>query len=381
MQDTNSRLKNYCAQTNIDYIDNNNIKKEHLGNKKLHLNKRGNTVFANNLLKYLRSSLWGVDYLNCLKTVLESQNEYKSKSLDSSPDDPPFSSLKSVRRKNLSRIIFALLNINSLRNRFDTLVHQIKGNDDVFVISETKLDESFPEGQFKIPEFATPFRRDRNKFGGGIMVFVREDIPSKLISKETLDIEGIFIELNFRKKKWLLSCSYNPNKNTITDHLEILRRNLDLYSAHYENLIIIGDLNTDINQSCIKSFCESYTLPSLIKEPTCHKNPQNPPCIDLTLTNTPYSFQNSWAIETGLSDFHKMAVTVSKTTYQKLKPRITNYRDYKNFCNDTFRQKLLEKLATENINTNCSGLEKFLQICVNTLNNLAPCKEKILTRK
>ena len=53
VQDTNSRLKNYCAQTNIDYIDNNNIKEEHLGNKKLHLNKRGNTVFANNLLKYL----------------------------------------------------------------------------------------------------------------------------------------------------------------------------------------------------------------------------------------------------------------------------------------------------------------------------------------
>ena len=56
VQDTNNRLKNYCAQTNIDYIDNNNIKEEHLRNKKLHLNKRGSPVFANNLLKYLRSS-------------------------------------------------------------------------------------------------------------------------------------------------------------------------------------------------------------------------------------------------------------------------------------------------------------------------------------
>ena len=56
VQDTNSRLKNYCAQTNIDYIDNNNVKEEHLGNKKLHLNKRCNTVFAKNLLKCLRSS-------------------------------------------------------------------------------------------------------------------------------------------------------------------------------------------------------------------------------------------------------------------------------------------------------------------------------------
>ena len=44
-----------------------------------------------------------------------------------------------------------------------------------------------------------------------------------------------------------------------------------------------------------------------------------------------------------------MTVTVMKTTYEKLKPRIVNYKDYKNFCNDTFRQILLKKLSTENI--------------------------------
>ena len=77
---------------------------------------------------------------------------------------------------------------------------QIKGNVDILVISETKLDESFPVGQFKIPGFVTPFRRDRNKFGGGIMVFVKEDIPAKQISNENLNIEGLFIELIFRKK-------------------------------------------------------------------------------------------------------------------------------------------------------------------------------------
>ena len=56
-----------------------------------------------------------------------------------------------------------------------------------------------------------------------------------------------------------------------------------------------------------------------------------------------------------------------KRTYEKLKPRIVNYRDYKNFCNDTFRQILLEKLAAENINTNYNDFEKVLQICINTL--------------
>ena len=185
--------------------------------------------------------------------------EYKSGRSDISSDDPSFSSLKSVRQKNLRRIIFAHGNINSLRYKFDALADQIKGNVDILVVSETKLDESFPEGQFKIPGHISPFRRDQNEFRGGIMVFVREDIPCRVISKKTLSIEGMFIGLNFRKKKWLLSCSYNPNFNTITDHLGILRRNIDLYSVQYENLILIGDFNIDINHSCMKTFCESYT--------------------------------------------------------------------------------------------------------------------------
>ena len=93
-----------------------------------------------------------------------------------------FSTLKSLRRKNLSGFILAHLKINSLRNKFDNPVDQIKGNVDILFISETKLDKSFPVGQFKIPVFTAPFRRDGNKHGGGIMVFVRDDVSSKLIS-------------------------------------------------------------------------------------------------------------------------------------------------------------------------------------------------------
>ena len=43
------------SQKNTDYIDDSNIKEDHLGIKKIHLNKRGNSVFAKNLLRYLRS--------------------------------------------------------------------------------------------------------------------------------------------------------------------------------------------------------------------------------------------------------------------------------------------------------------------------------------
>ena len=187
-------------------------------------------------------------------------------------------------------------------------------------------------------------------------------------------IEGIYIELTLRKKKWLLSCSYNPNKNKISNHLEALRRSLDLYSAQYEDIIIFGDFNVETEEPCMGCFCELYGLKNLIKEPTCFKNPQNPSSIDLILTNNPSSFLKSHVIETGLSDFHKMTVAVMKTTFQKLAPKIIHYRDYKNFCNDSFRQVLLSKLSKENINPNSDGLETFLKTCISVLDTLAPLK-------
>ena len=54
--DTNARLKNFCNQKNIPLIDNGNIKEEHLGVKKLHLNRRGNSLFAKNLLGFIEKN-------------------------------------------------------------------------------------------------------------------------------------------------------------------------------------------------------------------------------------------------------------------------------------------------------------------------------------
>ena len=72
----------------------------------------------------------------------------------------------------------------------------------------------------------------------------------------------------------------------------------------------------------MSEFCDTYNLKSLIREPTCYKNPENPSCIDLILTNRTCSFQNSCVFETGLSDFHRMTVTVMKMHSQKLQPRV-----------------------------------------------------------
>ena len=79
------------------------------------------------------------------------------------------------------------------------------------MISETKLDPSFPTGQFHIRGFSEPYRFDRNGNGGGILLYIREDILSKLILTK-ITIEGFSVEINLRKKRGVLCCSYNPKK-------------------------------------------------------------------------------------------------------------------------------------------------------------------------
>ena len=69
------------------------------------------------------------------------------------------------------------------------------------MISETKIDASFPTGQFLLNGYSTPFSLDRNAHGGGILLYVREDIPSKLLLVEENLIKGFFVEINLQNKK------------------------------------------------------------------------------------------------------------------------------------------------------------------------------------
>ena len=197
------------------------------------------------------------------------------------------------------------MNINSIRNKFDPLAKGIKGKVDVLMISETKIDETFPSRQFYTEGFTPPYRLDRNCHGGGILVYVREDIPSKLIEMNS-SVESISIELNSRKKKWLVNCPYNANNSNICDYLRSLGKSLDTLLTHYDKLFLMRNFNAGEANIHIKDFCNLYKLKNLIKVPTSFKNPDNPKTIDLMLTKSVRSFQNSLALETGLSEFHKM---------------------------------------------------------------------------
>ena len=208
----------------------------------------------------------------------------------------------------------------------------------------------------------------------GLLLYFREDIPSRLLQcKSQSNIESLSVEINLRKRKWSLNCWYSPHRNSISSHLECLNRVIDEHSKTYDNFIFIGDFNVGIDENSMKNFCDINCLKSLIKEPTCFKNPDKPTCIDLILTNRPnLLFQHSSTFDTGLSDFHLLTVTEFKMRFLKLQQKIIAYRDCKNFDNAKFRYDIVA--ATSNVD----NFGKYKSTTFNIFNRHVPLKKKYI---
>ena len=96
--------------------------------------------------------------------------------------------------------------VNSIRNKFDSLVTIVKKNIDVFLISKTKIYSSFSAAQFNIEGYSKPDTLDKEIKGHGLFLNVREDIQFLLLNPD-VSIEGLFCRVKSKKKKWLLYCS------------------------------------------------------------------------------------------------------------------------------------------------------------------------------
>ena len=143
-----------------------------------------------------------------------------------------------------------------------------------------------------------------------------------------------------------------------------------MFTSKFEHILVIGDVNISM---------EDNNLKSLVKVPTCYKNPENSSCIDLILANKPRNFQNSCVIETSLPDFHKMMVTAAiRTQFHKLKPRVFFYRDYTKFSNEIFINSLKVKLDTQSISPDQNGFLNFCKICAEILNKHVTRKRKTI---
>ena len=93
-----------------------------------------------------------------------------------------------------------------------------------------------------------------------------------------------------------------------------------MYSNKYNDILLMVDFNAEISETSFPSFSEVYEVKSIINQSTYWKNPTNPWCIGLFLTNSSNSFQKTTVLESDLSDFHKLIVPMMKSHLPKQTP-------------------------------------------------------------
>ena len=209
------------------------------------------------------------------------------------------------------------------------------------MVSETKINDIFPEWQILNEVFSKPFRLDRKTKGGGILLYIKEHVPWRHLKQITLNnlFEECLVEINLRNKNWLLGWPYNHQKENIAFHLSNVSAALEELCADYENIILLSDFNVEVKEKYISDFVSTYNLKVWVKQK-----------IDLILTNSPWSFQDGSVFETGLSEFYKLTTTILKQYFPTPKSKIVNYRDYRNFRNDEFRAELDNEILKHDIN-------------------------------
>ena len=188
------------------------------------------------------------------------------------------------------------------------------------------------------------------------------DTPSNILATDNEPIESFYVELNLWNEKYLINCSYNSPKTMIQNYLATLSNFLDLHFSKYKKMLILGDFNVGINEPQ----CETYNLINLIKKLTCYKNHNSPTCIDLILTNDSHTFQSTCVIETGLSGFHLITLTIMRKTYKKQRPRIIIYRSFKHFFNEEFTKYLTDNLSNQIYVNNDDGFTRFCKMSAYT---------------
>ena len=108
---------------------------------------------------------------------------------------------------------------------------------------------------------------DSNKNGGGVLIYIKEYILRKQLYKHnfTTDIGGMFIEINLRKTKWLLFCTYHPPSDSDKEYFEQIELVLDAYSDH-ENFLLVGDFNAEDSMPCFINVLYHCDATNLVKE-------------------------------------------------------------------------------------------------------------------
>ena len=229
------------------------------------------------------------------------------------------------------------LNIFTLLKHLDELrVLAEQHEPDILAINETKIDTDIDDHEILTDGYHVE-RLDRNKFGGGVAIYMRKGIYYKVRNDLMIyDLESISVEVKIGMHKlFIVTSLYLPNHTLeYFNKLESLIASIDLEKKGES--ILIGGTNCDFLKPTnytahLKRLIKTYSLTQLIKEPT-RTTHTTQTIIDHIITNRPERVSESGVIPCGFSDHDLIFMTKKiRSPKSKFAPRIINIRNQKRF--------------------------------------------------
>ena len=183
IRQVNDHLEELCKDNGVHFLSNDNISRNFICGDGVHLEKKGTHVLAGNFVNFFNTIYsWHV-YATLSPTNQSESSNCSSQSFSNESDDPNntfiFSKgnivddLDTLKKRNPDKLIFGNLNINSLSSKFDQMKVLLQGKVDILVLTESKLDDTFPLNHFIMEGYSPPYRFDRNRNGGGVIVYLQ----------------------------------------------------------------------------------------------------------------------------------------------------------------------------------------------------------------
>ena len=257
------------------------------------------------------------------------------------------------------------LNIDSLLKHIDefrVFIDQEKPH--IVSLNETKLDQSICDSSLEVANYDI-IRNDRNRFGGGVALYVNKNLSYKVRTDLMVDkLESVSVQIkNGSFKPFIVTSIYRPPEKPVSyfSHIECLIASLE---SEIKESIIMGDTNCDFlnpsnnNTKNLKRILNSFELTQLIKEPTW-TTATTKTIIDHIITNKPTMVSNSGVISCGISD-HDAVFIERNVRAPKLKvpPKILNVHNFKRFDSVSF-QADIKGIPTERIRSVSGGVNEM----------------------
>ena len=230
-------------------------------------------------------------------------------------------------------------NIRGIRANLADLKVLLTTYYDIFCLTETMLSQSVGMGELKIKGYQTPVRRDRDHNGGGLMIYLSNNVRAKRRNDlESPSIETIWVECEVKGIKLLICNCYRP-PNAGIDFWDALQSQLDrVKQGNLRQVIILGDLNADFNTTpgrYLNSLAQQNHLCLHINKPTRYSTSSST-CLDQIISNIPYLFRTfSVTTPVGKSDHcvvnAEFAVRVEKMHCYSRKVWYYNKADFDKF--------------------------------------------------